>query len=117
MSRRRTPVSLTTDQLGIIVNALDCYIERVGSHEGERELLEELDDLYNIAQELEPIGVDAAQEALLDLKSAMSTISQPTPAYKPGKEPTAADHCAQVLELMDALLKQLAVYLKVEGVL
>jgi hypothetical protein len=61
--------------------------------------------------EPKPVGVVGALLALADLREAMATIEVPHPAYVPGTGPTAADNCAQVLDMVQHGLEMLEKYL------
>jgi hypothetical protein len=70
--------------------------------------------IWVVKQELRHLkadGVPGAMFALADLRAALGTIVQPHPAYRPGHEPTAADACAQVLEMLEHGLHQISRYL------
>ena len=58
-----------------------------------------------------PGGVVGAQIALADLRTAMATIRDNHPAYAPGTGPSAADNCAQVLDMLNHGLTMVRTYL------
>lgn len=52
-------------------------------------------------------ALDALEELKVDLdvlRGIMTKISHPHPAYWPGKEPTAADNCGQLLDMSVQIL-------------
>jgi len=111
MSQRSVPVTLTTAQVGTIASALDYWFGEAVIFPPEQELLKLFKGLYATLLDLEPQGSDVwrreAHLALGDLREAMSMIPLPSPAYEPGAEPTAAEACYMVLNLMEHLMKQL----------
>lgn len=58
-------------------------------------------------------AVMRAAAALVDLRNAMADVRQTLPSYMPGHEPTAADNCKHVLDLIDHGVRQIAAYVGV----
>jgi hypothetical protein len=54
-----------------------------------------------------PTGVEGALAAVSDLREALSTIRIRSPQYAPGTEPTKADMCKQILEMIEHGIRQI----------
>jgi hypothetical protein len=51
-----------------------------------------------------------ALSAVTELRKALTTIPLPSPAHAPGTEPTAADACRQLLEMIEHGIRQIEVF-------
>ena len=52
------------------------------------------------------------QNAALSLRAALNTIHTPHPAYRPGSEPTYADHLRNQLDMLDKLVSNIEIFLQ-----
>lgn len=54
-----------------------------------------------------------ASIAVQELHAAMMEIKQSYPAFEPGTDPTAADHCKELLQMTEWCIKQLSTFMGV----
>lgn len=57
-----------------------------------------------------PDGVMGVHLAVLDVRTALASIPLPSPQYAPGTEPTAAQACGQLLEVIEHCLRSIEAY-------
>jgi hypothetical protein len=51
--------------------------------------------------------------ALVELRDAMQDVRITSPSYMPGHEPTAADNCSAILDMLDHGIRNIAAYLEI----
>ena len=72
--------------------------------------LDAMDGATEPLKEPKPTGVVGACIALGDLREALATIPLPNPMYRAGTEPTAADACEEIVQMIDFVIRQIAAF-------